>query len=167
MHNDNMEAMRQRWVTKMAKSPYTVDQLQREEHRRTTLEEREYQREMDEWRSKLVLSMSGKASLGLVTKERMKKLDNEQRLAVSLRQTMKDEKQISAEKQILNHMLLEEINAIKKRLPNMPVPDDLFKEDLEADNQLFESSDHSLVRSFVSKTRNSRSPSPTSLSRHR
>jgi hypothetical protein len=157
--------MRLRWVQKLTNSPYNVDQMQREEHRRISLEEREIQREDNIWRSKFVSNMTGKATEGILNRDRMRALNNEQRLAVALRQTINDDKLINAEKVILDHMLLEEIDAIKRRLPNMPVPNDLFQNEFEEDSKLHELSDHSLVRSFAERSRTRHFLSKSSASR--
>lgn len=167
MHNDNVDAMRLRWVQKTSNSPFNVDQLEKEEKRRTYLEEKERQREVEKWRSKLVLNMTGKAALGIANRERVKSLDNQQRLALTLRQTINDDKQINAEKLILNHMLLEEISTIKKKLPNLPVPEDLFGDEIQQDAKLLESSDHTLMKEFLSKTKKSHTSSSPSRHRYR
>lgn len=125
--------MVKRWEEKMSSSPYGVNQLEKEEKRRITTEEREAQQALDQWRSKLVLSMTGKAALGVAqAKEAKKTANNEQKLALALRQTRKDEATIKLEHKILDTMLLEEVMAVKRKFPNMPVPEHLFQEELQA-----------------------------------
>lgn len=139
-----------RWGRKLADSPYNVNQAELEEKRQIHLEEHEIEKKIRAERDKLVLSLNGKAALRIVDAERVKSFGAGTKLALSLRQTLRDKDTIQTEHELLNHMLLEEVAAIKRAFPLASIPDTLFKEEMEADNFTFPESISSKSLSITS-----------------
>lgn len=146
----NYRSMVHRWEKKLANSPYLANQVELAEQRQAHFEEWEREKRSRAERQKLVLSLSGKAAVGLASEDRIKSFDAGTKLAISLRQTLRVKETIAAEHKLLNHMLLEEVSAIKRSFPSASIPDDLFKEDLEADDLTFPESLTSKSMSFTS-----------------
>lgn len=139
-----------RWERKLADSPYNVNQAELAEKRQAHLEEYEYEKKVRTERNNLVLSLNGKAAVGIVDAERMKSFGAGAKLALSLRQTLRDKETIQTEHELLNHMLLEEVAVIKRAFPLASIPDTLFKEEMEADNFTFPESISSKSMSMTS-----------------
>jgi hypothetical protein len=176
-----------RWKEKMDNSPYAFNQYIHEENRRERLEENQYRKQINDERINLVLSMSGKAALGVLQPREVKKLDHQTQLAIQFRQSLLDDQKIKEEKQILDHFFIEEIGNIQRKFPALrDVSDALFRSDIEADlnvqasesklsslfdrlslsNSRQQQSSELLSRSHKSPRSRSRKTSPSSSASH-
>jgi hypothetical protein len=129
-NDESRRKMTQKWESMMGNSPYLVDQARRDDLRRQRQEESE-QRQKD-YRSKLNLlaSMSGKASEKILTRENSQSMLPRQKLAVGLRQSLRDEDVIKRERQLLDCILDQELHSIAQKFSSLPLLQEINRREL-------------------------------------
>jgi hypothetical protein len=135
-NDESRRKMTEKWESMMGNSPYLVDQARKDDLRRQRQEESE-QRKKD-YRSKmdLLASMSGKASEKILTRENSQSMLPRQKLAVGLRQSLRDENVIKRERQLLDCILDQELHSIAQKFSSLPVLQEISRRELLLNDSL-------------------------------
>jgi hypothetical protein len=128
----------------MSDSPYLVNQYEEFDTRMKRLEERKYRAQVYKDKLDLVSSMSGIAKDKILTKENSKNLPANMKLALSLRQSLRDEEVIQEEKSMIDTMMNEELCFIANKFRSLPVLEEISRSSL-ATSSLVESNNEGSI----------------------
>jgi hypothetical protein len=151
----------------MSDSPYLINQYEEFDTRMKRLEERKYRAQVYKDKLNLVSSMNGKAKDKILTKENSKNLPANMKLALSLRQSLRDEEVIQEEKSMIDTMLNEELCFIANKFRSLPVLNEISQSSLALSSLVETNNEESTQQDSDSRVIKGKTPAPGANSKNK